>query len=259
MARPRSGEFSAPEVRTPARKPDHTSEPWTAAMFLLPSEGMEYGAGAEAIFPVSAGTANRAAHRADPALGRPPRSALARPPSLRCVGSVPSSVPQVVGSTVASTAGETGRPTRPCTGLCTPGCALTRGPVTTMSGASRRVKARREIIRCLKRYAAREVFGWSGRLACGGPVLESRRVDYAEALGVGISVASPKARAGCVGAGASRGPRRHQRCRARSGMVIRPQGWAPARDFPDVPARSRWCVERSFGTASAGAGAVAAP
>ncbi|WP_369265651.1 transposase [Streptomyces sp. R35] len=54
--------------------------------------------------------------------------------------------------------GATGRPTPPCTGSCRLACASTRAPRTTTNAASMEGKTSREIVRCLKRYAAREVF-----------------------------------------------------------------------------------------------------
>ena len=63
-----------------------------------------------------------------------------------------------IGSSAGSTAAATGRRMLRCTASCSLACASTPAPKTTTSAGSRRGKTRREIIRCLKRYAAREVF-----------------------------------------------------------------------------------------------------
>jgi transposase len=91
-------------------------------------------------------------------IGDNPERLAVRRPSPRCVGSAPSSVLRAVGSAVASTVAATGRPTPCSTASC-----FTRLPVgpRTQDYYERRIKGgktRREIVRCLKRYAAREVF-----------------------------------------------------------------------------------------------------
>ena len=58
------------------------------------------------------------------------------------------------GSTPAATA----RPTMPCGGSCSPGWARTRPPAPTSNAAPEEGKSKAEIIRCLKRYVAREVY-----------------------------------------------------------------------------------------------------
>ncbi|WP_435808536.1 hypothetical protein [Streptomyces afghaniensis] len=63
-----------------------------------------------------------------------------------------------VGVRVGSTMGVTGKPMRPCTASCSPDCATTREPQAYYERRTQEGKTRREIIRCLKRYAAREVF-----------------------------------------------------------------------------------------------------
>ncbi|MFI6810270.1 transposase [Streptomyces luteogriseus] len=59
-----------------------------------------------------------------------------------------------VGSTMAAT----GRRMPLCTASCSSGCATTRVPQAYYERRTQEGKTRREIIRCLKRYAAREVF-----------------------------------------------------------------------------------------------------
>ena len=46
----------------------------------------------------------------------------------------------------------------PYGGSCSPGWALTRPPAPTPSAAQAEGKSKAEIIRCLKRYVAREVY-----------------------------------------------------------------------------------------------------
>lgn len=48
--------------------------------------------------------------------------------------------------------------TRRCTSSWSCGCAVTNPPVTTWRGASPKAKRKNEIMRCLKRYLAREIF-----------------------------------------------------------------------------------------------------
>ena len=73
-------------------------------------------------------------------------------------GVSPSSTPPAVGARAGSTTVATARRTRPCTASSSPACATTRAPGRTYERRTQEGKTRREIIRCLKRYAAREVF-----------------------------------------------------------------------------------------------------
>ena len=81
---------------------------------------------------------------------RPPRQALRRLPHPRRLRQDQA----VTGSTGAATA----RPTPRCTGSSWSGCAGTHRPSPTSNAAPLRACPRSEIIRCLKRYVAREVY-----------------------------------------------------------------------------------------------------
>lgn len=72
-------------------------------------------------------------------------------------GASPSRHPPATASADASTAAATAKPTPRSTTLSSAACTPTRPPAPTATGAEGKTK--REIIRCLKRYVAREVFG----------------------------------------------------------------------------------------------------
>jgi hypothetical protein len=52
----------------------------------------------------------------------------------------------------------TAKPTKPCGGSCSPSWARTRPPAPTAGRRTAEGKPKAEIIRCLKRYVAREVY-----------------------------------------------------------------------------------------------------
>ena len=79
---------------------------------------------------------------------RRPGRTCAAPPDPRVMGKSP-----VTGTAPAVTA----RPTTPCGGSCSPGWALT-GHRACAERRTAEGKSKAEIIRCLKRYAAREVY-----------------------------------------------------------------------------------------------------
>ena len=92
------------------------------------------------------------------AAGDHPGGSAPRPPGRTCAASPRSrhrrARPSATGSTLAATA----RPTMPCGGSCSPAWAPTRPPAPTPSAAPAEGKSKAEIIRCLKRYVAREVY-----------------------------------------------------------------------------------------------------
>ncbi len=97
--------------------------------------------------------------RRRPAGGRrrqPWPAALGAAVAMLC-GSSPIQAPRARPSVTASTVAATTRPTPRCTASCGCGCAMTRHP-GRHGQAHHAGKSKREVIGCLKRYVAREVF-----------------------------------------------------------------------------------------------------